>query len=61
MAHRLEDLVWMSGAWCRDDGDSSDDEVWLEPRGGLMLGMHREVRASGETRFEYLRIEEDRV
>lgn len=30
----------------------------MAPDGGLLLGLHRDVRASGRTFFEFLRIEE---
>jgi len=39
------------------DGTCSE-EIWLPPRGGLMLGLHRDVFPSGQAFFEYLRIEE---
>jgi hypothetical protein len=34
------------------------EEIWIEPRGGMMLGLHRDVHESGRAFFEYLRIEE---
>ena len=30
------------------------EEVWLEPLGGVMIGMHRDVFASGRFFFEHL-------
>jgi uncharacterized protein YbjT (DUF2867 family) len=49
----LEALDWMTGHWRSGDGE----ELWLAPRGGLMLGLNREVRAGRPAAFEYLRIE----
>ena len=33
------------------------EENWLPPAGGIMLGMHRDVRPEGKLFFEFLRIE----
>ena len=49
----IEELSWLAGAW---QSASGTEEHWLPPAGGLMLGMHREVRGGGAT-FEFLRIE----
>ncbi len=49
----LEALAWMAGHW--RDGDR--EELWLAPRGGLMLGLNREPRPGALASFEYLRIE----
>lgn len=49
----LEALSWMAGHW-RDGGR---EELWLVPRGGLMLGLNRELRAGAQASFEFLRIE----
>ncbi len=32
---------WMAGTWMTEDGASWSDEVWTDPRGGLMLGIAR--------------------
>lgn len=51
----IESLKWLAGHWIerRDGGDV--EEVWLAPKGGLMLAMSRTVRTRG-TDFEFLRI-----
>jgi hypothetical protein len=54
----LEKLAWMTGSWRSERGGTSREEWWTAPRGGLMLGLHRDVRPSGDAFFEYLRIEE---
>lgn len=48
----VNDLAWMSGHWSSGDVE----EIWLAPKGELMLGMSRTVRASGKTAFEFIRI-----
>ena len=53
----LEDLSWMAGAWGSEQGGVSMEEHWMSPRGGLMVGMHRDVLPSGKALFEFLRIE----
>jgi Domain of unknown function (DUF6265) len=32
---------WMAGTWAMEDGASWADELWTDPRGGLMLGVAR--------------------
>lgn len=32
---------WMAGTWMMEDGASWSDEVWTDPRGGIMLGVSR--------------------
>ena len=54
----VEQLAWMAGAWRGERGGTSMEEWWTSPRGGLMLGLHRDVPPSGDAFFEYLRIEQ---
>ena len=57
---RVEALSWMAGTWCMEpEGGGRQEEIWTEPAGGLLLGLHRDVDASGQGSFEYLRVEED--
>ena len=58
MTPQLDDLHWIAGAWFRKSKECCEEEVWLEPRGGLMLGLHREVRDGEKALYEFLRIEE---
>ena len=32
---------WMAGTWMMEDGANWSDEVWTDPRGGIMLGVAR--------------------
>ena len=52
----LQELAWMAGYWSSDDDGERMEECWLPPDGDMMLGVHRDVGASGKTGFEYLRI-----
>ena len=54
----LEELAWLAGHWRGEQGGMRMEEWWTEPAGGLMLGLHRDVRGSGGAFFEFLRIEE---
>jgi hypothetical protein len=51
------DLSWLHGAWCGATGAVQEEEVWLAPRGNLMLGMHRDIKGDRTIGFEFLRIE----
>ncbi|MFM5948393.1 MAG: DUF6265 family protein [Novosphingobium sp.] len=33
--------AWMAGTWMMEDGANWYDEVWTDPRGGIMLGLAR--------------------
>ena len=55
----LAELGWVAGTWSGDDHGTLNEEVWLAPSGGLMLGMHRDTAGGKATGFEFLRIEQD--
>ena len=55
----LADLSWMTGRWEGDAAGTSMEELWTDPRGGVMLGLHRDVSPAGRAIFEYLRIVEE--
>ena len=52
----VHDFGWLSGHWCLEQGGELVEEAWLMPRGGLMLGIGRTLKA-GKASFEFLRIE----
>jgi hypothetical protein len=56
-ATTLEQLSWMVGSWAGTEGGVQMEEHWTSAKGGIMLGLHRDVFASGRAFFEYLRIE----
>lgn len=51
----LAHLAFMTGEWVTED--RSVDEVWLAPRGEIMVGLGRTVKDGRTSFFEYLRIE----
>jgi len=54
----IDQLKWMVGAWAGVEGGVKMEEVWTPPRGGVMLGLHRDLFPSGKVFFEFLRISE---
>jgi len=53
----LSALAWLAGSWGSDDGKTQTEEHWIAPKGGSMLGLHRDVRGDRTVSFEFLRIE----
>lgn len=47
----------MQGSWGGTIDGVRMEEQWTAPDGSLMLGMHRDVRPSGKSQFEFIRIE----
>lgn len=54
---KLDNLAWMTGHWAATIDGVEMEEVWLAPRGGLLVGMHRDI-SKKRTSFEYQRIAE---
>lgn len=52
-----ESLAWLAGSWSGDDQGTFNEEVWTPPSGGLLLAMHRDVKAGRQVGFEFLRVE----
>lgn len=51
-------LSWIAGCWTRTLPDGVNEEHWMKPAGGSLLGMSRTVRGGRTTEFEFLRIAE---
>ncbi len=50
-------LSWMTGSWAGTQGGTEMEEVWTAPKGGSMLGLHRDVSGGRTVSFEFLRID----
>ncbi len=50
-------LSWMSGSWAGSQGDTDMEEVWTAPKGGSLLGLHRDVSGGRTISYEFFRIE----
>jgi len=57
-ATALDQLSWMQGYWTGEQDGTRMEEVWLPPRGNVMIGIHVDLFASGRAFFEYLRIQQ---
>jgi Domain of unknown function (DUF6265) len=54
----IASLSWLAGSWEGKDASGLEmEEVWMAPRGGTMLGLHRDVKDGRLASFEFLRIE----
>jgi hypothetical protein len=53
----LSALSWMAGQWSGEEGGVRSEERWMEPAGGMMLAVHRDVAGGKAVDFEFLRIE----
>jgi hypothetical protein len=54
------DLHWLAGHWCgTTKGGVMNEEIWLAPRAGSLLGMHRDSKDGKFVGFEFFRIVED--
>jgi hypothetical protein len=58
---QLSDLAWMGGRWEAQIDGLLMEEHWMAPRGGSMIGMHRDVHLGRDktVSFEFLRIVAD--
>lgn len=50
------ELDWLAGHWCGQSGKTFSEETWMAPRGGLLVGMHRDTRDGKAAGFEFMRI-----
>ena len=53
----VEALAWMEGAWAGEKDGVAMEEVWTAPRGGALLGLHRDVKGGRLLSWEFLRIQ----
>jgi hypothetical protein len=48
--------AWLTGAWTTVRGARTIEELWNEPRGGVMLGTGRTTQGEKLVEFEFLRV-----
>ena len=53
----VEALAWMAGTWAGERDGVAMEELWTIPRGGALLGLHRDVKAGRLLSWEFLRIQ----
>src|SRR5262245_42934763 len=56
-AAKIEDLGWLEGRWEGEKDGLAMEEHWTSPRGGALLGLHRDVKGGRMVSFEFLRIQ----
>jgi hypothetical protein len=49
-------LSWLAGCWTGTKDGLVSEEHWTTPRGGGLVGMHKEVKNGRMTSFEFLRV-----
>jgi hypothetical protein len=54
----IKDLLWLSGCWASERGESGSGEQWSAPAGGAMLGTSRTVRGGRTIEYEFVIIRE---
>ena len=50
-------LAWLEGRWEGTSEGVAMEESWTAPRGGALLGVHRDVKGGRMVSFEFMRIE----
>ena len=55
----VDELGWLAGAWISEDGQRWTEELWMAPRGGVMLGTNRSGKDGKAGGFEFMRIAAD--
>ena len=53
----VADLAWISGSWETAEGERWTEEVWVAPRGGVMMGFSRSGQGETVREFEYIRLQ----
>lgn len=53
----MQAFNWLTGYWRGQENNMELEELWMPPKGNIMLGLHRDVFDSSQAFFEYLRIE----
>ena len=54
----IDRAAFIQGCWQRQNGNRIVEEQWMAPRGGVMLGMSRTVRADSVIEWEFIRLYE---
>ena len=49
-------LAWLAGAWTGTQAGVEMEELWLPPKGGALVGMHRDVQNGRMVSWEFFRI-----
>lgn len=55
----IESLYWLAGCWQMTSSHTQIVEQWMQPAGGMMLGINRTLKDGRAVEFEFLRISEE--
>src|SRR5262245_38795369 len=55
---KITDMAWYAGRWTGTGFGGENEETWMPPNGGMMLGMYRLVQNGRPSFFELLEIYE---
>ena len=53
----LQRLSWLEGLWTGTQDGIEMEERWTSPKGGALLGVHRDVKNGRMTSFEFFRVD----
>jgi cytochrome c553 len=53
------EFAWLAGHWCGTADGTESEEYWLASRGGMLLGLHRDLDQGRASGFEFMRIVHD--
>lgn len=57
-AARIADMAWLAGTWRGNGLGGESEEVWSEPRDGIMMGMYRMIKDKKPIFYEFLTLSE---
>ena len=50
-------LAFLEGVWTGTSNGIEMEEIWIAPKAGALLGLHRDVKGTRMVSFEFLRID----
>ena len=59
-AATLSVMAWLAGAWEGEGLGGVSEEIWSEPRGGVMMGMFRSLKQDQPVFYEFLMFVEEK-
>lgn len=54
----ISDMEWLAGTWSGDGLGGFSEEIWSQPKGGIMMGMYRMTKADKPVFYELLTLSE---
>lgn len=55
----IAEMSWLSGQWTGNALGGISEEIWSEPKNGVMMGMYRLVRDGKPIFYEFLTLQEE--